>query len=192
MRQGLQIAKRQGRGPENGSVLIISLVMLVILAALATTALTTSTQEQRMSVNSQEQDIAFQAAESGLKAGEAIVEALPVVDYGTAGCTAPCIVPRDAVNNGIFANAATLPWGDFANHPEIGTVANYTTSTAAPEYVVEYIGFMRDPNSSIVSGGQVVIGSEFYRVTATGVGRLASATSGGGRAVLQSIYAKQF
>jgi type IV pilus assembly protein PilX len=182
---------------EKGSVLVVSLVMLVVLASLATIAMNSSMFEQRMSVNSLERDTAFQAAESGLKSGEAILDALTTsspasTTLGTAGCTAPCITTLDNVNGGIFANATGLPWGDFATYPEIGTDP-YTTSASPPQYLVEYIGFFADPNSSLRVDSGVVLGSQYYRVTSMGIGRTnaTSGSSAGAQSVLQSIYARR-
>ncbi|HKI62566.1 MAG TPA: PilX N-terminal domain-containing pilus assembly protein [Mariprofundaceae bacterium] len=182
---------------EQGSVLIISLVLLVVLAALATSAITSATLEQRMSVNSLEQNVAFQSAETGLKSGEAILQALlpstpAAITLGTAGCAAPCITTLDNVNGGIYANATGLPWGNFAAFPEIGTVIG-TSSGAPPQYIVEYVGFFVDPNSSLRVDSGVVLGSQYYRVTAMGIGRtnVAGAANAGAQSVLQSIYARR-
>jgi len=186
--------ERGSAAAEKGSVLVISLVMLVVLASLATIAMTSSSLEQRMSVNSLEQNVAFQAAESGLKSGEAIVAALAAPSNGSAGCAAPCITTLDNVNTGIYANDTGLPWGDFATYPEIGTAGTYTSSASAPQYIVEYVGFMVDPNSTMKVDSPVVLGSEYYRVTAMGIGRTntAGASNAGAQSVLQTIYARRF
>jgi Tfp pilus assembly protein PilX len=51
---------------QRGMVLLVSLVLLLILTILAITAASTSSLQQRMANNAQEQNTAFQAAESGL------------------------------------------------------------------------------------------------------------------------------
>jgi type IV pilus assembly protein PilX len=51
---------------ERGMVLLVSLILLLILTILAITAANTSTLQQRMANNAQEQNTSFQAAESGL------------------------------------------------------------------------------------------------------------------------------
>jgi type IV pilus assembly protein PilX len=51
---------------ERGMVLLVSLILLLILTILAITAASTSTLQQRMANNAQEQNTSFQAAESGL------------------------------------------------------------------------------------------------------------------------------
>lgn len=51
---------------QTGVALVVSLLMLLLLTALALTAASNSSLQQRMASNAQEQNNAFQAAESGL------------------------------------------------------------------------------------------------------------------------------
>lgn len=51
---------------QQGVALLVSLVLLLLLTILAITAARTSSLQQRMASNAQEQNSAFQAAESGL------------------------------------------------------------------------------------------------------------------------------
>lgn len=51
---------------QQGMVLLVSLILLLLLTILAITAASTSSLQQRMASNAQEQNTAFQAAESGL------------------------------------------------------------------------------------------------------------------------------
>lgn len=53
---------------QRGVVLLISLVLLLLLTTIAITASNQATLQQRMAANSQQQNSAFQAAESGLQA----------------------------------------------------------------------------------------------------------------------------
>jgi len=175
------------RKHEQGVVLVFSLFILLILAAIGLAASSTSVFQQRMSGNLLDQDMAFQSAESGLRTGEAIVEALPSLNRGTAGCDAsssPCISTINSVNGGVFANSVTLPWGDVYTFAMTGFYGPKTV----PEYVIEYDMNLPDTNSSLGIGtGQNVPGSDFYRVTSRGTGRTDNA-----QVVLQSVYAKRF
>lgn len=54
------------RKMQGGMALIVSLLLLLILTVLAISMATTSTLQERISGNAQQQNIAFQAAESGL------------------------------------------------------------------------------------------------------------------------------
>lgn len=51
---------------QRGMVLVVSLILLLLLTILAITAATNSSLQQKMSNNAQEQNTAFQIAESGL------------------------------------------------------------------------------------------------------------------------------
>lgn len=55
---------------QQGAVLMVSLIMLLLLTVIAVTASNTSTLQTRMANNSQLQNIAFQAAESGIRHGQ--------------------------------------------------------------------------------------------------------------------------
>jgi len=59
-------APRPTRGDQRGMALVFALVVLLILTILGVSALRTSSLEQLMSGNTQEQTRAFEAADSGL------------------------------------------------------------------------------------------------------------------------------
>ena len=54
------------RPQQNGMVLLISLILLLLLTLIAIAAAHQASLQVRMSANSQQQNIAFQAAESGI------------------------------------------------------------------------------------------------------------------------------
>ena len=174
---------------ERGVVLVFSLFILLILAAIGLAASSTSVFQQRMSGNLLDQDLAFQSAESGLRTGEAFVEALPSLDEGTASCdasAAPCVSTINSVNGGVFANVPTLPWG--ITSPYTFSMTGFVGPKTVPEYVVEFAANIPDTNSSLgVGTGQSAPGSDFYRVTARGTGRTDNA-----QVVVQTIYAVRF
>jgi len=53
---------------QRGATLLVALVLLLLLTLLALTSARTATLQQRMSSNLQQQNLAFQAAESGIAA----------------------------------------------------------------------------------------------------------------------------
>jgi len=179
------------RRDEKGVVLVFSLFILLILIAIGLAASSTSMFEQRMSGNLLDQDQAFQAAESGLRMGEAVVEGLASINRGTAACdasSAPCISTINSVNGGVFANSATLPWGDIYTFSASTFPSGYGEVKTDPEYIVEYDTNLPDTNSSLgVGTGRSIPGSDFYRVTARGTGMTDNA-----QVVVQSVYARRF
>ncbi|MFC1626298.1 PilX N-terminal domain-containing pilus assembly protein [Pseudomonadota bacterium] len=189
---------KEVRSSEKGVALIVALFILLILTAIGLSAGDISMFEQRMAGNQLDQDTAFQASESGLRAGEAYLQSLLGVDYGVDGCDATtsaaiavggCVSTLNSVNGGVFANSATLPWGG-ANTFEVG---GFPTSGAGevfnpPEFIVEYVDNVPDAGGSKrMGGGDIVMGSDFYRVTAQGTGRTATS-----QAIVQSVYARRF
>lgn len=56
------------RSPQRGMALLVSLMLLLLLTVIAISAANMSSMQQRMAINSQNQNVAFQASESGLAA----------------------------------------------------------------------------------------------------------------------------
>ncbi|MNM85155.1 hypothetical protein D3C81_972640 [compost metagenome] len=52
---------------QTGMALLVSLVLLLLLTIIAITAATQSSLQERMAANSQQQNVAFQTAESGIQ-----------------------------------------------------------------------------------------------------------------------------
>jgi type IV pilus assembly protein PilX len=67
------VYKRQPRGPrqQSGAVLVIGLIILVVLTMLGVQGMRTNVAQERMAGNMRERNLAFQAAESALRLGEA-------------------------------------------------------------------------------------------------------------------------
>ncbi|MDN6871388.1 pilus assembly PilX family protein [Pseudomonas citronellolis] len=55
------------RASQSGMALLVSLILLLLLTIIAITAATRSSLQERMAANSQQQNVAFQAAESGIQ-----------------------------------------------------------------------------------------------------------------------------
>lgn len=160
---------------QSGIALITGLIFMVILTLLALAAMRTTTLEERMSGNARDRDMAFQSAESALRAGEQIVTGatLPAFAAGTA------YTPRIASGSLITYWQNTHPWKDSTN----SVVAWQPTGTsAAPRYVIEEMGA-----TAAGSGGGLGVGalsdSGVYRVTAHGVGSSADTV-----VILQAVY----
>lgn len=58
---------------QQGMVLLVGLIILVVLSLLAISSIRSTTLEERMTGNSQDQQIAFQVAEAALREAEAIL-----------------------------------------------------------------------------------------------------------------------
>ncbi|MBA4215502.1 MAG: hypothetical protein C0449_20740 [Polaromonas sp.] len=59
-----------GRNRQSGAVLVIGLILLVVLTLLGVQGMRTNVAQERMAFNVRERNLAFQAAEAALRAGE--------------------------------------------------------------------------------------------------------------------------
>lgn len=154
---------------QSGVVLIVSLIMLLLLTLIGVSGVQTTALEEKMASNSRDQNIAFQAAEAALRAGEALIEGSASVDK-TDFTTTP--VNADGLHlvteNLDYKAAAT--WG---NAESVEYATTIPLVAAKPRYYIEYIKDTA-PNS-------------YFRVTARGTG--AQSTS---HVYLRSHYGKKF
>ena len=70
-RQFHQKSLRLGAKRQSGAVLVIGLIILVVLTLLGVQGMRTNVAQERMAANMRERNVAFQAAESALRVGEA-------------------------------------------------------------------------------------------------------------------------
>jgi Tfp pilus assembly protein PilV len=75
------------RARQSGAVLIVSMIILVILTLLGVTAMNTTSLQERIASNTQEQVHAFQAAETGLNQAFADNLAYDISSTYTGGAT---------------------------------------------------------------------------------------------------------
>lgn len=79
---------KPSRTRQSGAVLIVAMIILVILTLLGVTAMNTSSLQERIASNTQEQVHAFQAAETGLNQAFADNLSYDIMDdYTTAPAT---------------------------------------------------------------------------------------------------------
>lgn len=171
---------------EKGVALVTVLMFLMVMMIIGVAAMQSSTLQQWMSGSSRDQDISFQAAENAARQGEAWIEALVVPPPMQNGnCSAPCLVvwKKDApeINSGLFLDHV---WWNAGTNIRSG--AAITGVPTPPKLVVEYVGFSRDSNGSLLWASQPY-GGELYRVTARGTG-----VTDDSRSVVQSTYSKRF
>lgn len=144
MRIGYVFAKKQ-----SGAVLAISLIMLLLLTLIGTTGMSVTSLEEKMAGNMRDRNLAFQAAESALVAGE--------IAAATATPTIACpgtnpdgyYLPLDQDCNGtkettpVWDNSATWTtdgkFVKFNNDDNAGTI-DLTALSDHPRYIIEYMG----------------------------------------------------
>lgn len=183
-----------GASKQRGVALIVGLLFLVVLTLLGITAMTTTTLEEKMAGNARDAEIAFQAAEAGLRDGEGDVwQKLTAANAFDASCTNGLCLP---------SSTSTRQWENPANlSATTGRVYGYATGAVAlstvanqPRYIVELMpelpagGLTTDASAgdSLTKGIGKSSGGQPFRVTALGWGA-ASTTS----ATVQEIFVKK-
>lgn len=154
---------------QSGAVLAISLIMLLLLTLIGISGMQTTVLEEKMASNSRDQNIAFQAAEAALRAGELFIEESVSTDK-TDFTTSP-------VNaNGLHLATEDVDYKAVATWTDAESVEFATTIplvAAKPRYYIEYINDTA-PNS-------------YFRITARGTGRQSTS-----HVYLRSLYGKKF
>lgn len=86
---------------QSGMALLISLVLLLLLTVIAITAAHQSTLQSRMAANSQQHNVAFQTAESGIQAW--------IAEYETSEAIAAISVNGTLTDTTPYSASAPLP-----------------------------------------------------------------------------------
>lgn len=153
---------------QNGSVLVISLILLMLLTMIGVSAMQNTGLEERMAGNMRNRNLAFQAAESALRAGEAVL--------GAHGA-----LPDFTGANGMYESNAAPPgaFADWTNNTvEFSEITGHVAQ--APRYVIQRVIDTGGPvGAGIPTENQMLM----YRVTARGVGGTDTAV-----AVVQSTF----
>ncbi|WP_229823582.1 pilus assembly PilX family protein [Luteimonas padinae] len=69
------LSRRAGAASQGGAVLVIALILLAVLTLLALGGLRGTVMEERMAAGQRDRSLEFQAAEAGLRAAEAVIQA---------------------------------------------------------------------------------------------------------------------
>lgn len=150
---------------QSGIAIIVALIILLILTLIMITALRVTTLEEKMSSNSQNHNIAFQAAESALREAEAYINsgAVPFNPLKLSGAPFRDTSSPHCVN-GLCNDSEGVQSDAF---PDIdGTMITATTGispiAAEPQYIIELIRTDPSVDSSRIYAT--------FRVTARGWG----------------------
>jgi type IV pilus assembly protein PilX len=159
---------------QSGAVLIISLIMLLLLTLIGTTGMQSTSLEEKMAGNIRDKNLAFQAAESALKASE-------------ASLISPAVLPTftDAGTGGFYKDTSTIPTASAILTDSFWTTNPVATSSVStlgngittPVYIIQQLPaacFGTCPPGST---------STPYRITVRATGGTTNAV-----VILQSIY----
>jgi type IV pilus assembly protein PilX len=180
---GTRPVRHSLRGRQEGVILVISLMILMMMTLIAVTAMQGTTQEERMANNTRQRSLAFQAAEAGLRAGEAFLmgmgAARPVFDSTTQGLIQP-LTPSSTTD--ISSYWMGYNWSSASKEAsELTGLADY------PHYVIEEIGggsgSTPGAGGNSAKFGATTSASTLYRITSKGVGGTSDAV-----VILQAMY----
>ena len=168
------------KGREGGSVLIVSILILIVLSLLGLTAVRTTTLEEKMAGNLRDENLAFQSAESALRAAEVFTES---------------VVSTNAFNDtgGLYSKATADPdylaaatWSASRSAAYSGTIAGVATQ---PRYIIKYVGADTSNRGALNIGGygnQQAGSLNSFRITARGTGGRDTT-----QVTLQEFYARR-
>ena len=187
---------------QRGTILLVSLIIMLLLTILGVTALNNVTMEERMAGNLRDGDLAFQAAEAALRAGENLLAPLTVEPSICTDINSTCsndkvwaegVLPsmvyqdstwwdnhaQDYINS---AGGTLLTGGDTA---DTGPHTGGAYVAATPQFNIQVQKFVRD--SSVIGHSNETTGDIYYLITAHSFGGSAAAES-----VLQTTFSKRF
>ena len=182
-----------------GSVLIVSLVILLVLTVLGISGIDTTLLQERMAGNMQESATAFQAAEAGLRYGEADVLLNNHTVFNrscTNGLCEPADPALDSYDVWVTSVSSPVYWDSVSasgdrNTREYKSVTFGSLSIGAlqnvsrqPAYIIEKLNVV-DRKGSLVVGSYGSSSAEWYRITSRGFGR-----NGQSASTVQSVFRK--
>lgn len=178
---------------QRGAVLIVSMLLLLVVTILALGASQSTRLQERMAGSQRNYDLAFQAAEAALRAGERVLDnpamAVPPLPCSTPPCQ---VYERGYLNNIInYEEQAYQPrswWTTNAQSydPSPDLIGGSEGLAGAdPQYYVEELEEVPDALSIPPTGPPP--SRIYYRIVARGEGGTVNAS-----AVLHSTYARRF
>ncbi len=163
---------------QHGATLVVCMIILVVITFMGIGSIQDTTMEEKMAGNMKNRNMAFQAAESGLRDAEdrlANTAILPNFDGTTTGLIAQVsgndIAPDNWSGTDWQASGATYSLGADT----IPDVADQ------PQYVIEKLDTIEEAPS--LEAGQPGDSSEYYKITVRAVGGTSSSV-----VILQTIY----
>lgn len=177
---------------QQGAMLIVCLIILLVMTIIGITNMKTTTMEEKMTGNTRDLNLAFQAAEAALRDGEALIDAIvsPTAFDNTAG------LYNSNDNEPDYTDTTSWNTTNSRAYPDANVTPTNTPIplvTSQPQFyitlITEGIGSNSNASGNIAGYGQQQPGTTVtaFTVTARGTGG-----SGNTAVILQSRYGKQF
>ncbi len=178
-----KINQSSSRKNQHGAVLIVGLIMLLLMTIVGLSAVKGSNLQEMMAGNLRDRNLAFQAAEAGLRVGEDLVNGVNPPD--TSGVIKGQVAELLYGSNGAYWHA-THEWVDTS----VATTVDLSVTKEAPRFVVEKLNVIEvmGQDGGSVNYDDLLRQQELsiYRITSRGIG-LSSNTA----VYLQSIYRRE-
>ena len=179
----MQIKNNTLGNSQKGAVLFMSMIILILLTIIGVIAMKSSIMQEKLAAGAMDQNIAFQAAESGLRDAEIYIDnSVSPASGFSATCSGGLCLPSTSA---ISVWAAITDWTNSA----IPIVFGAKTGAAAiadvaqqPRYIIELI--QPDLASCVGESVNSSCGTP-YRITSMGWGKRSTTP-----VMLQSIYVK--
>jgi len=169
---------------QQGSVLIISLVIMLVLTILGVSGMKTSLLEEKMAGNLRDSQLAFQAAEATLKQAEQYIDQniVSISRFDNDG------------SDGLYDKSIERPWEtiswDSTNSIEYTNFDTSYSITTPPRFIVQHLvsqaNNVDDLNLDNYGQGTGAGRVEMFLITARATG-----SSGNSVVMLQSTYGKR-
>lgn len=176
------------RSGQRGVALVVALVLLVVATLIGLAGVRGTNLQERMTANMYDRSLAFQRAESALRAAEdAITADWQITNLGGVDCSAPGVVCNTLPDDTFTAGATPNP--NWKAVPDLNNV-NDDRTPGRPQYFIQFMGtgsgesdFGLDANAgfgqySDPGGASTTVA--YYRITA----RSSSPADVGDRAIV--------
>ena len=160
---------------QNGVALITGLIFLVVLTLISLAAIRSTSLEERMAGNARDQNLAFQAAEAGVRdAMKSLGTSVPNAAGFVVGCAAG-LCENDPITPVWTTITTNNDWTSSKTLAYSGTALTFNGTTPVaiqPRYIIELIVGSSIPSGESASEGGGSSGTlvSSYRVTARGWG----------------------
>ena len=169
---------------QQGSVLIISLIIMLVLTIVGVSGMKTSLLEEKMAGNLRDSQLAFQAAEATLKQAEQYIEenVVSITKFDNDG------------SDGFYDKSTERPWESISwDNTDSIEYSNFDTSysiNTPPRFIVQHLVSQKsnvdELNLDNYGQGSGAGRIEMFLITARATG-----SSGNSVVMLQSTYGKR-
>lgn len=173
---------------QQGVALILALVFLLLLTLLGITALNTTSLEEKMANNVKDRNVAFQATETALVAGENWIFnqiGKPIFPNNSIGLYVPSTTETPVWDSVSWSSGNVVVYPNTPGSSGSGSLSKVQTQ---PKYIIEDLGEVSESGGTLVmSASYKSKGVSVMRVTARGTGGTDAAVT-----MLQTVYSRPF